>query len=70
MEIKDILSAKGEDLFETSEPEESPPKKARIHGSISCSMCGEGTMETKIHILKGKFLCTPCYERALTKLYE
>ncbi len=67
VDIKDILSAKGEELFEISAPEERLPKKARIHNSINCSKCGEGTMETRIHILNGKYLCTPCYEKALSE---
>jgi len=64
-ETQDILSARGEDLFEIGEPKESIPKKARINKSIECSRCGENTMETRIHIFKDRFLCPPCYEEAL-----
>jgi len=65
VDVKDILSANGEDLFEVSEPQEQIPQKARIHKSIDCSKCGEGTMETRIHIFNGQFLCPPCYENLI-----
>lgn len=65
--VEDIFSANGEDIFEVSEPQEQIPKMARIHKSIDCSKCGEGTMETRIHIFKGQFLCPPCYNKAITE---
>jgi formylmethanofuran dehydrogenase subunit E len=63
--VQDILAAKGEDVFEVSEPKENIPKMARIFKSMECSRCGESAMETRIHIFKGQFLCTPCYEEAI-----
>ena len=63
--VKDILAAKGEDIFEVSEPKESLPKRARVFKSIECSRCGESAMETRIHIFKDRFLCTPCYEETI-----
>lgn len=64
-QVQDILTAKNEDVFEVSDPKEEIPKRARIHRSIECSKCGEGTMETRIHILNGEFLCPPCYNMAI-----
>lgn len=29
------------------------------------SRCGESAMETRVHILREQFLCTPCYEEAI-----
>ncbi|MFQ5885365.1 MAG: FmdE family protein [Thermoplasmata archaeon] len=63
--LQDKLAARGEDLFEVSEPKENIPKRARIFKSMECSRCGESTMEIRIHILKSQFLCTPCYEEAI-----
>jgi formylmethanofuran dehydrogenase subunit E len=60
----DIMSAKGEDLFEVSKPQEDIPKRARVFKSMECSRCGESAMETRVHIFKGEFMCTPCYEKA------
>ena len=65
VEVPDILAAKGDDIFEVSEPEESIPKRARIFKSLECSKCRETAMETRIHIYKGQFMCTPCYEQAI-----
>lgn len=63
--IDDIMSAKSEDIFDVSKPKEEIPKKARIHKSIECSKCGENTMETRVKILNGQFLCYPCYEETI-----
>jgi formylmethanofuran dehydrogenase subunit E len=60
--ITDLLSANGEDIFEISEPKEKMPKRASIRRSLECSKCGESTMETRIKILNGEYLCYPCYE--------
>ena len=67
VEVQDILTAKGDDIFQVSEPKEDMPKRARIFKSIECSGCGETVMETRVHILKGQFLCTPCYEEAVAE---
>lgn len=40
------------------------PEPARIHKSVKCDICGEGTMETRICDIKGKKVCIPCSERA------
>jgi len=61
------MSADGEEIFEVSEPKESIPKRARVHKSIECSKCGESTMETRVHMFKGQFWCTPCYEEAISE---
>ena len=53
---QDLLAAKGEDVFEVSEPKGGIPKRARIFNSIECSRCGESAMETRIHIYKSCFL--------------
>jgi formylmethanofuran dehydrogenase subunit E len=63
--VQDVLTASGEDIFEVSEPKESLPKRARVFKSMECSRCGESAMETRIHIFRGLFLCTPCYEEAI-----
>ena len=65
VEVDDIMLAKGDDLFEISEPKEQIPKKARIHKSIECVRCGESAMEMRIRIYKGQYLCYPCYEEAI-----
>jgi len=63
--VQDIKTAKGEDIFEVSEPKEKMPKKARVFKSVECSRCGESAMETRIRMFKGEFLCIPCYEKTI-----
>ena len=65
VEVDDIMSANGEDVFEVSEPKEQIPKRAKIHKSIECARCCESAMETRIRIFKGQFLCYPCYRDAI-----
>ena len=65
VKVQNVLVANGEDIFEVGKPKESIPKRARIFKSIECSRCGESAMETRVHILKGQFLCKPCYEEAI-----
>ena len=52
----DILSLK-EVLMEIPEP-------ASIHDSVSCDICGEKVMVTRIRDLDGKRVCIPCAEKA------
>lgn len=59
-----VMEVPEEHLFEVREIQGSPPKKARIHTSITCDSCGESTMETRIRRFNGQNLCIPCFERA------
>jgi formylmethanofuran dehydrogenase subunit E len=61
---KRILETPLEDLFDYTEFEMTPPKKARIHTSIECAKCGEGAMETRIRRFGGQDLCIPCFEKS------
>lgn len=67
VDVQDVLGAKGEDIFEVTEPKERIPKKARVFKSIECSRCGESAMETRIHIFREQFLCAPCYEEVISE---
>jgi len=60
-----LLSAPLEELYEVREVNAEPPGRARIHTSIQCDDCGEATMETRLHLLQGRRLCTLCFEEAL-----
>lgn len=52
-------------LFEVTEIDTDPPPRARIHTSIDCAECGEGTMETRVRLLRGRHLCPVCFAVAL-----
>lgn len=61
-----VLAAQPEDLSAVSEVATPLPQTARIHVSVTCSCCGEPTMETRIRRLGGADRCIPCVERNLT----
>ena len=60
-----VLGLDPDTLYDTAEVHEPPPVRARIHASVPCAACGEGTMETRIRRFDGRELCPPCFEAAL-----
>ncbi|RDI75829.1 Formylmethanofuran dehydrogenase subunit E [Gaiella occulta] len=60
-----ILETPPEELFEWREVRGAPPRRARIHSSVVCADCGEGTMEIRIRRFQGRELCPECFEEAL-----
>jgi formylmethanofuran dehydrogenase subunit E len=60
-----VLERDPDSLFTFSEIAGPPPRKARIHATVTCARCGEGVMETRVHLLDGRELCAPCYEAML-----
>ena len=64
---RELLALEPEELFEVREVRDRPPKKARIHASVTCADCGEATMETRIRRLDGEELCPPCFEERLAQ---
>ena len=61
-----VLALDPDSLYEVEELHAAPPRKARIHTSVVCAECGEGTMETRIRRLDGRELCQPCFDTALS----
>ena len=61
----DVLGLDPDSLYRVEELHAAPPRKARIHASIVCAECGEGTMETRVRRLDGRELCPPCFNAAL-----
>lgn len=43
--------------------DEEPPNPARIRDSVSCQVCHESVMETRLRELAGKAVCIPCAEQ-------
>lgn len=60
-----VLAMPTDDLYETTAVDDVLPPKARIHASVRCESCGEGTMETRIRRFGGRELCPPCFDQAL-----
>jgi formylmethanofuran dehydrogenase subunit E len=61
-----LLELDPDDLYDVREIDEPPPRKARMHPSIACADCGEGTMETRIRRFAGRELCPECFDEAVT----
>jgi len=62
---KRLLAAPIEDLYDVVDVTMQMPVPARIHASLPCAECGEGTMETRVRLLHGQHLCPPCFEARL-----
>ncbi len=60
-----VLELNPDDLYEIQRVEAQPPARARIHASVPCAECDEGTMETRIRRLHGRELCPPCFDTAV-----
>jgi formylmethanofuran dehydrogenase subunit E len=61
-----VLELEPDTLYQWQELNAAPPRKARIHASVTCAECGEPAMETRIRRLDGRDLCQPCFDLALS----
>ncbi len=57
-----ILSAPVEDLMDIKEVNIPEPEMAQRRKSITCSICGEAVMDTRIEMMGEKPCCIPCVE--------
>ena len=58
----EILNLPEDKLMTIEQVEPEPVQKARIHESLSCVICNEPVMETRVKLLNGKAHCIPCFE--------
>ena len=58
----EILNLPEDKLMTIKEVEPEPVQKARIHESLSCVVCNEPVMETRVKLLNGEAHCIPCFE--------
>ncbi len=61
-----VLDLDPEQLFTVEEVHAEPPRKARIHASVTCERCGEAALETRVRRFGGQQLCQPCFGTAST----
>ena len=61
-----VLALDPDGLYTVEELHASPPRKARIHASVTCAECGEAAMETRVRRLDGRELGQPCFDAALS----
>ena len=60
--IQKLLSMKPEDVFDIRNIDYDPPGMAQIEESVTCSICGELTMDSRMMKYQGKIMCIPCYK--------
>lgn len=68
LKARDLFSKPFNEVFSTKSAEFSMPPYAPLAPSISCAVCGEMTMQTKMVPKKdeaGKLICLPCSNTAL-----
>ena len=63
---RSVLATDPDSLYAFEELDAAPPRRARIHASITCAECGEAAMETRVRRLDGRDLCQPCFDAALS----
>ena len=57
-----VLDLPDDKLFQVRFLEVEPPRRARIHPTIQCSICGEGAMEPRVRVKDREFVCLECAE--------
>jgi len=61
---KTIMAGKDEELFTITRLKEMPmPPKAVIYENISCDICGEMAISSRIIETKGKKICKDCFQQ-------
>jgi formylmethanofuran dehydrogenase subunit E len=58
-----ILSASNDSVLSVTPVTIPEPEPARIRNSVSCALCGESAMESRIRQLDNKPVCIPCYDK-------
>ncbi len=49
-------------ILTITETTETPPEPARIRNSVSCQICSETVMDTRLRNIDGQTVCIPCAE--------
>lgn len=63
--IEKLLTLPLTDLVDVQKIDPVIPPRARIFDSVPCDLCGEKTMETRLHLLEGKKYCQECFEKQM-----
>ena len=58
-----IIKAPYDELLSASMVQIPPPKKAQIHPTLGCQVCGEGFMEICGRTASGLVVCMDCFEK-------
>lgn len=55
-----ILAAPDDAILAVKTVSIDPPKPAKIYSTVSCDLCHESVMETRLKGVSGRMLCIPC----------
>lgn len=66
--IEQIMTAPLSDLFTVDQIDAPPARPARILKSIECDTCSEKTMESRVRLFDGKYVCMPCFQKVEQKI--
>ena len=55
-----ILSAPDDAILSVKAVSIDQPKQAKIYNTVSCDLCHESVMETRLKTVGGQMLCIPC----------
>ena len=61
--VKLLLESNLEDVFDIELVDYNPPPKAQIEESISCEICKEFTMSSRMIDYQENKMCIPCYQK-------
>lgn len=61
--VQKILTLNPDKVFDITSVEFDPPMRAQIEESVSCDICGELTMSTRIVNYQENSMCIPCYKK-------
>lgn len=60
--FESIMTTPFEELFDWKEISFAIPDKAEIRQTLQCSICLEGVMDKRAHIINDEVLCSTCHE--------
>jgi len=58
-----------EELFDVRWVDDPLPERARLFGTVQCSQCKEGVMESRARLRDGKPVCPQCYGPDYSRIY-
>lgn len=60
--IRFLQECPDQTILTITETAEAPPEPARIRSSVTCQICSEAVMDTRLREIDGQTVCIPCAE--------
>lgn len=61
--MRSVLAADDSELFEIKRIIVETPEPAKIYKTMTCDICGDKVMESRIREIEGKIICIPCSDK-------